>query len=106
MGPLAVRWGAPPELAPEAGALTTVRLDVEDAGGIRWRRGVNLSYHWLDDRDNPIVWDGLRTPAPELEPGERATVEVRLRSPIPPGPYRLPVVPPPHERRRVSGPGR
>jgi len=89
MGPLAVRWGAPPELAPEAGALTTVRLDVENAGGVRWRRGVNVSYHWLDDRDNPIVWDGLRTPAPELEPGERTTVEVRLRAPIPPGRYRL-----------------
>src|SRR3954454_14973675 len=89
MGPLAVRWGAPPELAPEAGALTTVRLDVENAGGIRWRRGVNLAYHWLDDRDNPIVWDGIRTPAPSLAPGESGMVAAAVRGPMPPGRYRL-----------------
>src|SRR5207248_8765766 len=45
--------------------------------------------HWLDDRDNPIVWDGYRTPAPALRPGEHATVSLDVRSPIPPGQYRL-----------------
>ena len=35
-----------------------------------------LAYHWLDDRDNPIVWDGMRTPLPPLAPGER-TVATR-----------------------------
>jgi hypothetical protein len=88
-GPLAVRWGAPPELAPEAGASTRARLEVQNAGTVRWRGDVNLAYHWLDDRDNPIVWDGRRTPAPPLAPGERATVDVDVRAPIPPGPYRL-----------------
>jgi hypothetical protein len=88
-GPLAVRFGAPPELAPQAGALALVRIEVENTGTVAWRDGINLSYHWLDDRDNPIVWDGTRTAAPRLAPGERATVELPVRAPIPPGRYRL-----------------
>src|SRR5262249_43526616 len=35
------------------------------------------------------VWDGVRTAAPGLAPGEGATVDVLVRGPIPPGPYRL-----------------
>jgi hypothetical protein len=88
-GPLAVRWGPPPATTPHAGAVETVRVELENAGGIAWRAGVNLAYHWLDDRDNPIVWDGQRTPAPPLAPGERGTVDANVRAPIPPGPYRL-----------------
>lgn len=88
-GPLAVRWGTPPSLAPQAGALSRVQVEVENAGSVPWRPGINLAYHWLDRRGNPIVWDGRRTAAPPLAPGERATVELLVRSPIPPGPYRL-----------------
>jgi hypothetical protein len=88
-GPLVVRWGAPPDASPHAGALDSVRVELENAGTIVWGDGINVAYHWLDDRDNPIVWDGRRTPAPPLAPGERAAVEVGVRAPIPPGPYRL-----------------
>jgi hypothetical protein len=88
-GPLAVRWGAPPATAPRAGTVETVRVELANAGTIAWRSGVNLAYHWLDDRDNPIVWDGDRTPAPPLAPGEDGAVEAKVRAPIPPGPYRL-----------------
>ena len=88
-GPLAVRWGPAPSLAPQAGAVSRVAVDVENTGTIAWRDGINIAYHWLDARDNPIVWDGRRTPAPELGPGERGTVELPVRAPIPPGPYRL-----------------
>jgi hypothetical protein len=88
-GPLAVAWGTPPTPAPQAGAREVVRVELENAGTITWRAGISLAYHWLDGRDNPIVWDGLRTPAPALAPGEHATVEARVRAPIPPGPYRL-----------------
>jgi len=88
-GPLAVAWGLPPAVEPEAGALAHVPVDLANAGAIRWGDGVNIAYHWLDSRDNPIVWDGLRTPAPPLAPNERATVAVAVRGPIPPGPYRL-----------------
>jgi hypothetical protein len=89
MGPLAVTWGAPPGLAPQAGAVTRARLELGNAGSIAWRDGINIAYHWLDRRDNPIVWDGIRTAAPPLRPGERTAVEVPVRGPIPPGPYRL-----------------
>jgi len=88
-GPLAIRWGEPPSLAPQAGALSQVELQIENAGAVPWRPGINLAYHWLDRRGNPIVWDGQRTAAPRLAPGERATVELLVRGPIPPGPYRL-----------------
>ena len=88
-GPLAVRFGPPPAASPHAGAVETIRVELENAGTVVWRAGVNLAYHWLDDRDNPIVWDGQRTPAPALAPGERGTVDAAVRAPIPPGPYRL-----------------
>ena len=88
-GPLAVRWGVPPATTPHAGTVETVRVELVNAGTIAWRGGVNLAYHWLDDRDNPIVWDGDRTPAPPLGPGESGAVHAKVRAPIPPGPYRL-----------------
>lgn len=88
-GPLAVRFGAAPTPAPRAGAVELVPVEVENAGSIGWRDGIALAYHWLDARDNAIVWDGDRTPVPALAPGEHATVAARVRAPIPPGPYRL-----------------
>jgi hypothetical protein len=88
-GPLAVRFGALPPLEPHAGTVDVVRIELENAGAIRWRDDIHLAYHWLDDRDNPIVWDGIRTPLPGLDPGERAVVDARVRGPIPPGRYRL-----------------
>jgi hypothetical protein len=93
-GPLAVRWRAYalPEL--RAGTRGIARLRLENAGSAAWQSraeaGVQLSYHWLDDRGNAIVWDGPRTAfARPIEPGATAEVEVELRVPQPPGPYRL-----------------
>jgi hypothetical protein len=86
-GPLAVRWHSLDVDPPEAGALGRARAVVENAGSAPWR-GLSLSYHWLDERGNPIVWDGLRT-AVQAGPGERREVEAMLRGPIPPGRYRL-----------------
>jgi hypothetical protein len=88
-GPLAVDYGTPPPVQPEAGTTSIVALEVENCGTLPWVREVFVSYHWLDTRDNPIVWDGIRTAAPPLAPGERATVKATLRAPIPPGTYRL-----------------
>jgi hypothetical protein len=43
---------------------------------------VKAASHWLDERGNPIVWDGLRTALSRaVDPGE--TVELK------PGSYRL-----------------
>jgi hypothetical protein len=86
-GPLAVRWLVY-ELEPvQAGALAPARVVLENAGTAAWR-DLNVSYHWLDDRGNPIVWDGLRHPV-SAEPGERIERALDVRGPIPPGRYRL-----------------
>jgi hypothetical protein len=87
--PLAVRWRAHelPEL--RAGAKASARIELENTGAAPWRgRRFTVSYHWLDDLGNAIVWDGLRTPV-AAEPGETAAVDVAIRAPIPPGRYRL-----------------
>ena len=82
-----MRWHAY-ELGPvQAGALTRARVELENAGTAAWRE-LNVSYHWLDDRANPIIWDGLRHPV-KAEPGERVARELDVRGPIPPGRYKL-----------------
>jgi hypothetical protein len=86
-GPLAVRWHSYELEPPQAGALGRARVRLENAGTAPWR-GLNLSYHWLDDRGNPILWDGLRFDV-TAEPGERVDKELTIRAPIPPGRYRL-----------------
>jgi hypothetical protein len=74
-----------------------VTVEVENAGSASWRtrggeEGLFLSYHWLDERGNPIVWDGYRTPLVRVvAPGETLTQPMRVRAPIPPGPYRFAV---------------
>jgi hypothetical protein len=88
-GPLVVSWGDWTLSEPQAGALGRAEATVENAGSVRWGHGIEISYHWLDDRGNPIIWDGERTSLPPLAPGERATVNADFRSPIPPGHYRF-----------------
>jgi hypothetical protein len=93
-GPLAVRWLAWEVEQPRAGARARGRVELENAGAAPWRprdgEGVRLSYHWLDELGNPIVWDGLRTDFEgEVAPGQRLTLDVSLRAPMPAGPYRL-----------------
>jgi hypothetical protein len=96
-GPLVARWLTVEHAPVEAGTLTRMTVEVENAGSAPWRtRGVEdglfLSYHWLDQRGNPIVWDGLRTPLGEpVVPGARGRRELVVRAPIPPGPYRFAV---------------
>ena len=88
-GPLAVEWGNWAVAHPEAGTRTAATVELANAGSLRWGDGIFASYHWLDDRGNPIVWDGIRTTAPPLAPGERTHLAIDLRAPIPPGRYRL-----------------
>jgi hypothetical protein len=82
-----VRWLGYELEPPQAGALTRARVALENAGTAPWR-DLKLSYHWLDDRGNPIVWDGLRYEI-AAEPGVRVERDFQLRGPIPPGRYRL-----------------
>ena len=82
-----MRWLANEIDDVQAGTLTRARVEVENAGSAAWR-DLNISYHWLDDRGNPIVWDGIRQPV-SAEPGERVERRLEVRGPIPPGRYRL-----------------
>ena len=92
--PLVARWldVAPGEA--RAGALGTAVAEVENTGAVTWRsghlEGVQLSYHWLDELGNPIVWDGIRTSFPHVvEPGQEVEIDVPVLAPRPPGSYRL-----------------
>jgi hypothetical protein len=97
LGPLVTRWRTLDHGPVQAGALVRAQVEVENAGTAPWRTrgheaGLFLSYHWLDDRDNPIVWDGRRTALTDVvEPGGTLQQELAIRAPIPPGPYRLAV---------------
>jgi hypothetical protein len=94
-GPLVARWRSLEHGTVEAGALVEATVVVENAGTAPWRTrgaedGLFLSYHWLDERENPIVWDGLRTPFERVvDPGEELRQTIPIRAPIPPGRYRL-----------------
>lgn len=93
-GPLAARFGAWTLDPPRAGALGRAVVELENAGTVAWRshgdEGIQASYHWLDERGNAIVWDGIRTPLPHpVEPGASLRLELAVRGPMPPGRYRL-----------------
>src|SRR5256714_3678673 len=108
-GPLSVRWLAYALPTIRAGALARPRVAVENAGTATWiptgERRVCLGYHWLDELGNPIVWDGVWTPLPhEVAPGERIHPDLTLRRPLPPGPYRLALVPLPCARSPSTRP--
>src|SRR5260221_6674989 len=88
-GPRVVRIGDWMLADPQAGAIGRGEVELENAGSVPWGDGIRLAYHWLDEKDNPIVWDGDRTALPPLAPGERAVVEADVRGPIPPRRYRF-----------------
>ena len=96
-GPLVARWHALEHGPVEAGAEQVAVVEAENAGSAAWRtrgseEGLFLAYHWLDERGNPIVWDGVRTALERtVEPGETLRQTLVLRGPIPPGRYRLAV---------------
>ena len=96
-GPLVARWLAVEGVPGQAGTLAHASVEVENAGSAPWRtrgpeEGHFLSYHWLDGRGNPIVWDGIRTPLEDaVAPGTTLRQRMAIRAPIPPGSYRLAV---------------
>jgi len=94
VGPLAVRWLGYRLPAFRAGAESVAEVVLQNAGTATWRQrgelGVKLSYHWLDDRGNAIVWDGPRIDfGGSVPPGDEVEVELRVRAPQPPGRYRI-----------------
>ncbi len=86
--PLVARWGSWSLAQARAGALTTARAHVENIGAATWGPDIAASYHWLDERGNAIVWDGIRTALPRpVAPGEQVELEIAVRAPMPPGSY-------------------
>ncbi len=93
-GPLAARFADLRLGAVRAGAIGHASVELENAGTVAWHsrtgEGIYVAYHWLDDRGNAIVWDGIRTALPHpVEPGERARVELDVAGAVPPGRYRF-----------------
>jgi hypothetical protein len=89
--PLGVRWREHELPTFRAGALAVAPVVLENTGTTPWRGDrFTVSYHWLDERGNAIVWDGLRTSV-EAEPSQAASIDVAIRAPIPPGRYLLSV---------------
>ena len=87
--PLGVHWRTHELPEFRAGTLAVAQIELENAGTTVWRDGrFTVSYHWLDERGNAIVWDGLRTHV-DADPGESATAQISIRAPMPPGRYRL-----------------
>ena len=87
--PIGVTWGAHELPEFRAGTLVMARVELENVGDTPWRGDrFAVSYHWLDELGNAIVWDGFRTEV-RLEPGESTSLDVAVRAPIPPGRYRL-----------------
>src|SRR5262249_61920993 len=76
------------ELGPvRAGPPAAAPVELENAGSAQWR-DLTVSYHWLDARGNPIVWDGIRHPV-AADPGKHIERDLQVRGPIPPGRYKL-----------------
>ena len=87
-GPLVARWRSWSLDSARAGALTTARAEVENAGAATWGDDIAVSYHWLDERGNAIVWDGIRSVLPgPVAPGQSVTLEIAVRAPMPPARY-------------------
>jgi hypothetical protein len=94
-GPLAVRWlGWDPVRPARAGVATEFDLVFENAGTAAWPAGperrIEVSYHWLDDLGNALVWGELWTPLSRaVAPGETIEQRVEVRAPLRAGPHRL-----------------
>jgi len=89
-GPLAVRWLGWELVRPaRAGVVTEVDVALENAGAAAWR-AIELSYHWLDDRGNAIVWGEIWTPLRRtVEPGETIEQRLEVRAPLRAGAHLL-----------------
>lgn len=84
----------------EAGADHRVKVTLRNAGDWTWPARssedgpaltVQLSYHWLRfEGDEPVIWEGRRTPLGELAPGAEVTIdEALITPPDEPDAYRL-----------------
>jgi cell division septation protein DedD len=83
-----------------SGKTVSANITVKNISPVTWpskpdaknRYAVNLSYHWLNQKGAPIVFEGLRTPLPQdLKPGESVKLNATIQAPAKPGNYNLEV---------------
>ena len=79
--------GLPPLVVHPAQPLTR-RLVVTNVSSFTWS-GAELGAHWRSKDGQLIRWDGMRTPLPNLAPGQSATVDARAFAWPGPGTYIL-----------------
>src|SRR5436190_3685715 len=92
--PLSPRWTLLGLEPCRAGRAARANVRVANDGSATWRStregGLRLSYHWLDLRGNPIVWDGPRTVfAAPVPPGGMIELALEVLVPRSPGRLRL-----------------
>lgn len=68
---------------------TTVPLRIQNLSNFDWDPLVNLSYHWYDQADKVVQWDGLRTKLAGIKVGEVRSIEANVLAPLDPGTYVL-----------------
>ena len=72
-----------------------VKVQLSNDSNLNWLSNgcqpVNLSYHWLDEQWQMVIFDGERTPLPEqgLASGVQTSVDVLITPPEKPGTYHL-----------------
>jgi hypothetical protein len=81
-----------------SGKTIFVNITVKNISPVTWpskpdtkgRYAVNFSYHWLNQKGAPVVFEGLRTPLPQdLKPGESVNLNAAIQAPAKPGKYTL-----------------
>ncbi len=76
----------------EAGSETSIPIVVTNDGSVSWlpADGFAISYHWLDTAGGTVVWDGIRTPLPDIVvPGASLELLASVEAPRRPGDYLL-----------------
>ncbi len=76
----------------EAGSETSIPIVIVNDGPLTWSSadGFAVSYHWMDTEGGVVVWDGLRSPLPEIvPPGSSIELVASVGAPRTPGDYLL-----------------
>ncbi len=87
-----------PPVAVKANSYITARVKVKNISPVLWPSkglsngnfSINLSYHWLDSNNTPVIFDGGRTPLPyDIGPNDEIVLNTGIQAPDKPGDYIL-----------------
>lgn len=89
------QYDVPRELTLWPDSFNDIEVTLKNDGRLTWQSTAvppfALSYHWLTaDTEEIVIFDGLRSPfAQPVQPGDRVTMQARVRAPRYPGTYVL-----------------